>query len=82
MSEKYTDEFSILLGHSKSIVTHRLTVRGVMGCTTKDSEHIGIYDINYLSVDIRKCMVRIIGCIPITIELRVTPEFTMELSEV
>jgi hypothetical protein len=68
-------EFRLFFGPDQKEYNRCLIIRRVLECLIKDTERIGIYDINYLSVNSVKGVVSIVGCIPISITLKVAPDF-------
>lgn len=68
-------EFVLFFGATKDLYDHYLKVEGVRRCEIKDTEKVGQYDINYLSISLKKSTISIIGCITIRITLKVTPDF-------
>jgi len=75
-------EFVLFFGATQELFDQYLKVKGVSTFNIKDTEKIGTYDINYLSVDLQTSTISISGCIPITITLKVSEDFVISTSSV
>lgn len=73
------NEFQLFYGPNQKLVNKCLKVEGVINCKIIDTEKIDTYDINYLSIDLKQDVISIIGCIPITISLKVKPDFRITI---
>ena len=73
------NEFRLYIGPKKDLYNQCLKISGVINYQIKDTEKVGIYDINYLSVNAKKGVISIVGCITIKMTLKVIPEFEITL---
>jgi hypothetical protein len=73
--DELREEFRLIFGKHKALHDQYLVISGVLGYKLTDREHIGIYDIYELSVNLERRKILITGCIPISIELDVSEDF-------
>jgi hypothetical protein len=73
-------EFRLPYGEEKDCLDHCLVVSGVTGVHLVDTEHVGLYDIYGVSVDLKSHEIHVEGCIPIEIVLTISDDFEMSLA--